>query len=121
MDEAPGILKMGREINHMLGAPDIDKEKLKVAILSLAAEKYKNIGSSPSISEMLKAEFEKSNPLFAFDRQLFGKAVGSVLIGDGGDISLALKNGNVIGRCGQYAANVRNSTGKRADRQENTA
>jgi hypothetical protein len=123
VNEPEGItetIRLQKEIDNMLGAVDIDKERLKLLIYSLAAEKYKAIDSKPYISEMLRVEFEKSEPLFSFKEMIFSKTVRNIKFESDGELRLVLKNGVEISRSNQNE-DIRDYRNERESRKSNTA
>jgi len=69
---------------------------LKSAIFGLAAAKYNQIDNTYYISHMLRADFEKQNPLFHFSEELFKRTVSKICFDDDGSPLLVLKNNQKI-------------------------
>jgi hypothetical protein len=119
-ERAPEMLRLQREIDNMLCAVDIDKERLKNLIYSLSVERYKSMDNTPYISEMLRTEFEKSDPLFSFNEMIFSKTVKNIKFGSDGELRLVLKNGVEIGRSNRNE-DIRDYRNERENRKINTA
>ena len=97
-ESPPEIRQIENEIERMMYGVDVDKEKLKELIYRCAGEKYRLADGNEIVTELLKAEFEKSDPLFSFNRDLLGKVVSEIRLSEGDEIKLVLKNNKVIGR-----------------------
>ncbi|MDR0851689.1 MAG: recombinase family protein [Clostridiales Family XIII bacterium] len=65
---------------------------------ALARLRYRGLGNERYMAELIKAEFEKSNPLFTFNRKLFDQTVSALMLMPDAAVSLVLKNGQTIGR-----------------------
>lgn len=91
------VRRLQGEVNRQLDGYEPDKESLKDAVFTLAAEKYRNIDPSNIISLMLRAAFEKSEPLSSFSPAFFKQTVRQIQFDESGDPALVLKNNRVIG------------------------
>ena len=58
------IKRMENEIERALGQIDFDKETIQNLILQCASKRYEKEKSQKHITDRLKADFEKSSPLF---------------------------------------------------------
>ena len=92
------IRRMENEIERQLESLDFNKAEIQNMILQCATKKYDNYKSVRHITERLKADFEKSNPLSAFNTDLFDKTVSTVMIDKDNNISLQLKNNKIISK-----------------------
>ena len=92
------IRLMENEIDRMIEQSDIYKSEIQNRILECAAKKYEQIRSKAHITQRLKAEFEKSDLLSDFYIDLFEKTVSAIRMNIDGQISIVLKNGNIIGK-----------------------
>ena len=90
------ICKMENEIERLLESIDFDKTEIQNMILQCAAKKYDEYKSVQHITERLKADFEKSSLLSAFNMELFDRTVSAVMINKDKKVSLKLKNDKII-------------------------
>ena len=95
---SPEIRLMENEIDRMIEQADIDKSEIQNRILECAEKKYEQIKSKTHITQRLKAEFERSSLLSDFYIDLFEKTVSAIRMNIDGQISIVLKNGNIIGK-----------------------
>ena len=93
---SPEIRLMGNEIDRMMDQEYVDKTEIQNRILECASKKYEQIKSKAHITQRLKAEFERSGLLSDFYIDLFEKTVSAIRMNIDGEISLVLKNGNII-------------------------
>jgi len=91
------VRRLSNEIDRALDSLDFDRDKVREDIFALAAEKYKNIDTRLIKSNMLRAEFEKSEPLSSFSPDLFKRTALKVRLGES-SVHLILKNDQIIGR-----------------------
>lgn len=89
---------MENEIERALGQIDFDKESIQNLILECASKRYEIEDSQKHITDRLKADFEKSSPISVFNAEFFSKTVTAVILTKSGDVSLLLKNGNIVGK-----------------------
>lgn len=92
------VMKIENEIERLFEQTDFNRDELQNLILECAEKKYDSDKSTRHITDMLKADFEKSSPLSTFSMELFEKTVSAVLIDQRGSVSIKLKNGNIIGK-----------------------
>lgn len=71
------VRRLQGEIGRQLDGYELEKESLKGAVFALANEKYRDINSEQIISLMLRAAFEKSEPLSSFSPTLFKQTVNA--------------------------------------------
>lgn len=90
------IIRMENEIERQLESIDFDKTEIQNMILQCAAKKYDEYKSVQHITDRLKADFEKSSPLSAFNMELFDRTVFAVIIDIDKKVSLKLKNNKII-------------------------
>ncbi len=90
------IRLMENEIDRMTEQADIDESEIQNRILECAEKKYEQIKSKTHITQRLKAEFERSSLLSDFYIDLFEKTVSAIRMNIDGEVSLVLKNGNII-------------------------
>ena len=58
--------------------PDADKASLKNKIFECASLRYSEMDTTESVTEMLKAAFEKSGPLSQYNQELTERTVSSI-------------------------------------------
>lgn len=97
------IRRLQNEVNRQLDSLDFEKEQVKKAIFTLAAEKYSQIDNQNIIAKMLRAELKKQAPLSHFSTELFKRTVSKILFDENGQTVLTLKNGQNIGKESNYA------------------
>ena len=90
------ICKTENEIERLLESIDFDKTEIQNMILQCAAKKYDAYKGVRHITDRLKADFEKSSPLSAFNAELFDITVSAVVIDKDKKVSLKLKNNKII-------------------------
>ena len=72
------IIRLENEIEQQLESIDFDKNEIQNMILQCAAKKYDAYKGVRHITDRLKADFEKSSPLSAFNAELFDRTVSAV-------------------------------------------
>lgn len=92
------IIRMENEIERQLESIDFDKNEIQNMILQCAAKKYDAYKNVRHITDRLKAVFEKSSPLSAFNTELFDRTVFAVIINNDKKVSLKLKNNKIVSR-----------------------
>lgn len=92
------IRRLQNEVDRQLESFNFEKEQVKTAIFSLAAEKYRQADNQKILSQMMRAEFEKQAPLSHFFPELFRRTVSKMLFGGDGKPVLVMKNGQNIGK-----------------------
>lgn len=90
------IIRMENEIERQFESIDFDKNEIQNMILQCAAKKYDAYKGVRHITDRLKADFEKSSPLSAFNAELFDITVSAVVIDKDKKVSLKLKNNKII-------------------------
>ena len=90
------IIRLENEIERQLESIDFDKNKIQNMILQCAAKKYDAYKSVQHITDRLKADFERSSPLSAFNAELFDRTVSAVEFDKDEKVSLKLKNSKII-------------------------
>ena len=90
------IIRLENEIERQLESIDFDKNKIQNMILQCAAKKYDAYKSVQHITDRLKADFERSSPLSAFNAELFDRTVSAVEFDKDEKVSLKLKNNKII-------------------------
>jgi len=90
------IIRMENEIERQLESIGFNKNEIQNMILQCAAKKYDAYKSVQHITDRLKADFEKSSPLSAFNAELFDRTVSAVVIDKDKKVSLKLKNNKII-------------------------
>lgn len=90
------IIRLENEIEQQLESIDFDKNEIQNMILQCAAKKYDAYKGVRHITDRLKADFEKSSPLSAFNAELFDITVSAVVIDKDKKVSLKLKNNKII-------------------------
>ncbi len=97
------VRRLQNEVDRQLDSFNFEKEQVKTAIFSLAAEKYRQADQQNIISQMMRAELEKQAPLSHFSPELFKRTVSKMLFDGDGNTALVLKNGQNIGKEPDYA------------------
>lgn len=90
------IIRFENDIERQMESLDFDKIEIQNMILQCAAKKYDEYKSVQHITERLKADFEKSSLLSAFNTELFDRTVSAVMICKDKKVSLKLKNDKII-------------------------
>ena len=90
------IIRMENEIERQLESIDFDKNEIQNMILQCATKKYDEYKGVRHITDRLKADFEKSSPLSAFNAELFDITVSAVVIDKDKKVCLKLKNNKII-------------------------
>ena len=73
---------------------------------------YFEMDTTESVTEMLKAAFEKSGPLSQYNQELTERTVSSISLNHDGRICLTLKNGRKIRKENRYGTDCRNASKK---------
>jgi hypothetical protein len=97
--EQPVLTESERSSNgvaKMLDSIDIDKERLKEKIFACAYERYKELDDKVIVSELMKADLGKRDPLLNLDKELLERNVKGIVLSENGTLNLLLKNGQVI-------------------------
>lgn len=97
-DKSVETIKAENEINRMLEIPNADKDILKQKILELTALKYADLDSGSYISEQIRTEFENAESLKQISLPLLMKTTQAVQLNINAEISLVLKNNQIIGK-----------------------
>lgn len=97
-DKSVETIKTENEINRMLEISDVDKNILQQKIFKLATLKYADLDSGSYISEQIKSEFENAEQLTEISLPLLMKTVKAIQLNADTQISLVLKNNQVIGK-----------------------
>lgn len=90
------IIRMENEIERQFESIDFDKNEIQNMILQCAAKKYDAYKGVRHITDRLKADFEKSSPLSAFNAELFDRTVSAITIDKDKKVCLKLKNNKII-------------------------
>ncbi|HBM97903.1 MAG TPA: hypothetical protein DD413_00615 [Ruminococcus sp.] len=90
------IIRMENEIERQLESIDFNKNEIQNMILQCAAKKYDAYKGVRHITDRLKADFEKSSPLSAFNAELFDRTVSAITIDKDKKVCLKLKNNKII-------------------------
>lgn len=90
------IIRMENEIERQLESIDFNKNEIQNMILQCAAKKYDAYKGVRHITDRLKADFEKSSPLSAFNKELFDRTVSAITIDKDKKVCLKLKNNKII-------------------------
>lgn len=90
------IIRMENEIERQLESIGFNKNEIQNMILQCAAKKYDAYKSVQHITDRLKADFEKSSPLSAFNAELFDRTVSAITIDKDKKVCLKLKNNKII-------------------------
>jgi len=80
---------------------EFDTPNVKQTFFMLAAPKYKNIDNLKIKARVLREEFDKAELLSSILSETFNRTVMKIQLGDG-IVRLILKNGQIIGRDGEY-------------------
>lgn len=98
LDKSVDTIRTENEINRMLEIADVDKNILQQKIFELAALKYTDLDSGSYISEQIKSEFENAESLKQISLSLLMKTTQAVQLNINAQISLVLKNNQIIGK-----------------------
>ena len=90
------IIRMENEIERQFESIDFDKNEIQNMILQCATKKYDAYKGVRHITDRLKADFEQSSPLSAFNTRLFDRTVSAITIDKDKKVCLKLKNNNII-------------------------
>ena len=90
------IIRMENEIERKLEALNFNKSELQDLILQCATKKYDAYKGVRHITDRLKADFEQSSPLSAFNAELFDRTVTAITIDKDKKVCLKLKNNKII-------------------------
>lgn len=102
LDKSVDTIRIENEINRMLEIADVDKNILQQKIFELAALKYTDLDSGSYISEQIKSEFENAESLKQISLSLLMKTTQAVQLNINAQISLVLKNNQIIGKENGY-------------------
>lgn len=72
------LRRLENEIGRLLDSSEIEKETLKNKIFECASLRYSEMDTTESVTEMLKAAFEKSGPLSQYNQELTERTVSSI-------------------------------------------
>lgn len=97
-DMSSTTIKTENEINRMLETTDFDKKLILSKIFELASSKYEDLDSGSYISNKIRTEFDKAKPLTDISLSLLSKTVKEIRLDKDADISLLLKNNQIIGK-----------------------
>ena len=97
-EKSVDTIRIENEINRMLETANVDKDILQKKIFGLAALKYADLDSGSYISEQIKAEFENAEKLTKISLPLLMKTTQAIRINTNAEISLVLKNNQIIGK-----------------------
>ena len=97
-DKSVDTIRTGNEINRMLEITNVDKNILQQKIFELAALKYADLDSGSYISEQIKSEFENAESLKQISLPLLMKTTQAIQLNTNAQISLVLKNNQIIGK-----------------------
>lgn len=97
-DKSVETIRTENEINRMLEIADVDKNILQQKIFELATLKYADLDSDSYISEQIKAEFENAEELTEISLPLLMKTTQAIQLNTNAQISLVLKNNQIIGK-----------------------
>lgn len=94
------ITRLHNEINREIDKPDCNEDYVKKLIMACAVEKYNlcDDGSPQRISRKIKDVFTNHIPITEFDVDLFTATVDKVLVYQDGNISIKLKNNQMLGK-----------------------
>lgn len=101
-DKSVDTIRTENEINRMLEIADVDKNILQQKIFELAALKYADLDSGSYISEQIKSEFENAELLNQISLPLLMKTTQAIQLNTNTQISLVLKNNQIIGKEESY-------------------
>lgn len=91
-------IRTENEINRMLEIADVDKNILQQKIFELATLKYADLDSGSYISKQIKSEFENAEELTEISLPLLMKTTQAIQLNTNAQISLVLKNNQIIGK-----------------------
>ena len=97
-EPSAGLRRLENEIGRMLDSTEIEKDTLKNKIFECASLRYSEMDITESVTEMLKAAFEKSGPLSQYSQEFTERTVTAILLNGDESVCLTLKNGRKIGK-----------------------
>ena len=92
------LRRLENEIGRLLDSSEMEKETLKNKIFECASLRYSEMDTTESVTEMLKAAFEKSGPLSQYSQEFTERTVTAILLNGDGNVSITLKNDRKIGK-----------------------
>jgi len=95
-DKSVDTIRTENEINRMLEIADVDKNILQQKIFELATLKYADLDSGSYISEQIKSDIENAEELTEISLPLLMKTTQAVQLNINAEISLVLKNNQII-------------------------
>ena len=101
-DKSKETIKTENEINRMLEISNVDKDILQQKIFELATLKYADLNSGSYLSEQIKSEFENAEQLTEISLPLLMKTTQAIQLNTNAQISLVLKNNQIIGKEESY-------------------
>ena len=104
------LRRLENEIGRLLDSSEMEKETLKNKIFECASLRYSEMDTTESVTEMLKAAFEKSGPLSQYNQELTERTVSSISLNRDGSVCLTLKNGRKIRKENRYGTDCRNAS-----------
>lgn len=103
-DKSVDTIRTENEINRMLEITNVDKNILQQKIFELVTLKYADLDSGSYISEQIKSEFENAESLKQISLPLLVKTTQAIQLNANAEISLILKNNQIIGKEKGYGA-----------------
>lgn len=93
-----GIMQIENAISRELENVSVDREKVRTLICNLTSVKYSKIDNTHFISKKLKAEFEQSNPLSSFSKELFKRVAKGITLRPDCSVTIILQNNQSINK-----------------------
>ena len=89
---------LNNEIARMLDSTEIKRDDLRAKMLQSISQRYKEIDPAPYTARKLITELTEAEPLTAFNAELIGRTVNSVILNTDRSVSLILTNNQIIGK-----------------------
>ncbi len=95
---AEKVKVLEHQLEETLSQLPVDQETAKAQVMELAAARYQAIDSSRYETERLRRLFQKLEPMSELDANLLRQAVSTVHINGHGQVTLELKNKQIVQR-----------------------
>lgn len=89
---------LNNEIARMLDSTDIKREEVRAKMLQSLSQRYRELDNAPHTARRLAMELTAAEPQTAFNAELIGKTVNTVILHPDSTVSLVLTNNQVIGK-----------------------
>ena len=97
-DESPSVLTAENELVQVMNAAKFDEAVAKSKALSLAAARFDALGSEDYETMRIQHLLDRAEPSTELDTTLLRQITSAILISPTGEVSLKLKNGQIVKR-----------------------